>query len=248
MLKESKQVPMKILIISDLHGNMEALTVLPTKYDQLWVLGDLVDFGPNPREVIDFVRRRATYVVRGNHDHAIGYNADPRCSELYKPIEAEMSEITKAMLTEKEKRYLRLLPLSICSETHGFRFYLCHATPTDPLFGYCSPDSDGWEREVHAVPPGCLLVGHTHLQFRREIFGRLIVNPGSLGRPKTDAGRASFATWEDGLIQFHSEPYPRAQTIEKLRRLQLSERVKDGLISMLETGELASSAKIGEHS
>lgn len=227
---------MKILIISDLHGNSEAISVLPQEYDQLWVLGDLVNYGPTPREVIDFVRRHATFVVRGNHDHAIGFDTDPRCSEPFKAMAEEMGRVTQRALGEEDKEYLRMLPLSISSEMHGSRFYLCHAAPTDPLFAYRPPESSDWEREVHAVPPGHLLVGHTHLQFRRDIYGRTILNPGSVGQPKSGAPNACFATWEDDSIQFHSLPYPYQQTIEKIRRLQLSTEVKEGLIATLESG------------
>jgi predicted phosphodiesterase len=50
---------MKIFIISDLHANLEALSALPPDYNELWVLGDLVNYGPNPAEIIDFVRSHA---------------------------------------------------------------------------------------------------------------------------------------------------------------------------------------------
>lgn len=110
---------MNILIVADLHGNTEALSALPQQYDQLWVLGDLVNYGPNPREIIDFVRNHADVVVRGNHDHAIGFNTDPRCSEPYKSMAAEMGRFTQAVLTEDEKAYLRSLPLSASSEVNG---------------------------------------------------------------------------------------------------------------------------------
>lgn len=227
---------MKILIVSDLHGNAEAVSVLPRDYDQLWVLGDLVNYGPNPHEVIEFVQRHANYVVRGNHDHAIGFDTDPRCPEPFKTMAAEMGSITQRILSEGDKSYLRMLPLSISTEVHGIHFHLCHAAPTDPLFGYRPPESSDWETEVHAVPPGCLLVGHTHLQFRRDMFGRVIVNPGSLGQPKTAAPQGCFATWEDGSIQFHSVPYPYRATIEKIRQLQIPKKTKDYLITTLETG------------
>jgi predicted phosphodiesterase len=155
---------LKILIIADLHGNAEALVALPQDYDQLWVLGDLVNYGPNPREIIDFVRSHANVVVRRNHDHAIGFDADPRCSGPYKTIAAEMGRFTQSVLTTDDKAYLRCLPLSATSEVNASHFYLCHATPTDPLFAYCPPESEAWQREANLVPPGYLLVGHTHLQ------------------------------------------------------------------------------------
>ena len=62
---------MRIAVISDIHGNMESLSVLKEPYDELWVLGDLVNYGPDPGAVIDFVRAHATVVVQGNHDRAV---------------------------------------------------------------------------------------------------------------------------------------------------------------------------------
>jgi protein phosphatase len=64
--------PVKIAIISDLRGNGEALRALPDDFDELWVLGDLVNYGPEPREVVDLVRARASVVVRGTTITAVG--------------------------------------------------------------------------------------------------------------------------------------------------------------------------------
>lgn len=60
---------MKIVIISDIHGNFDALSALPEVYDELWVLGDLVNYGPDPVAAVDFVRSKAAVVVCGNHDY-----------------------------------------------------------------------------------------------------------------------------------------------------------------------------------
>jgi protein phosphatase len=229
----------KILIISDLHGNLEALTALPAHYDELWVLGDLVNYGPNPREVIDFVKKNASLVVRGNHDHALGFDTDPRCSKPYQVMAAEMGRITQALLSEKNKAFLRALPLSIMTETQGCRFHLCHAAPTDPLFAYCPPESSRWDEESRAVSPGYLLVGHTHLQFELERYGRKIINPGSVGQPKTGAPRAGFAIWEEGRLTLHSVPYDVERTAEKIRQLDISASAKEQLVEVLQNGALS---------
>jgi predicted phosphodiesterase len=66
---------MKIAIISDIHGNLAALETFPEKsFDQLWCMGDLVDYGPRPHQVIQWVRDHATAVIRGNHDQAVGFD------------------------------------------------------------------------------------------------------------------------------------------------------------------------------
>ena len=77
---------MRVLIVSDLHANLEAVSALPSAYDQLWVLGDLVNYGPDPATVIRFVRDRAAIVVRGNHDHSIGFDEDPQCSQRFRAM------------------------------------------------------------------------------------------------------------------------------------------------------------------
>jgi predicted phosphodiesterase len=71
---------MRISIISDLHANLTALESIHEPYDLLLCLGDLVDYGPQPREAIHWVRERALRVIRGNHDHALAYGVDCRCA------------------------------------------------------------------------------------------------------------------------------------------------------------------------
>ncbi len=230
---------MRVLIVSDLHANLEAVSTLPSDYDQLWVLGDLVNYGPNPHEVIDFVRKNASLVVRGNHDHAVGFDTDPRCSGPYKAMAAEMGRVTQRLISDEEREYLSTLPLCVRTEVPGDRFHLCHATPTDPLYAYRSPESAGWEEETRVVRPGYLLVGHTHLQFKREVDGRTSVNPGSVGQPKTGAPRAAFAIWEDGTLTLGSSPYDSEKTAEKIGRLDISPEVKQGLVDVLRNGVLS---------
>jgi Calcineurin-like phosphoesterase superfamily domain len=119
---------MRILIVSDLHANLEALSVLPADYDQMWVLGDLVNYGPNPREAIAFVRENATLVVSGNHDYAIGFNTDPRCSTRYRAMAVETGRITQALISEEERGYLRT-----CRSAFGRRFKVIDSIFATPL-------------------------------------------------------------------------------------------------------------------
>ena len=139
---------MKILIVADLHANIEAVSALPTDYDELFVLGDLVNYGPNPLEVIQYVRENATLVVRGDHDHAIGFETSSRCSPVFQTMAFEMGRVTQALLSDSDRAFLRSLPLTITTENHGHYFKLCHATPTHPLFAYCAPNADEWKQET----------------------------------------------------------------------------------------------------
>ena len=123
---------MKALIISDLHGNYEALSALPESYDELWVLDDLVNYGPEPSAVADFVQNRATFAIRGNHDHAVGYSKDPRCTPRYAVMAAATQKLSEAQLTVKQLEFLHDLPAHEEFERDTKRVYCCHAKPTNP--------------------------------------------------------------------------------------------------------------------
>ena len=190
---------MKIAIISDVHGNYEALRALPDGYDELWVLGDLVNYGPEPGAVVDLVKVNSTVVVRGNHDHSLGFDVDPRCGTRYQKMAGITRRYTASVLKKEQREFLRRLPLKLELKRGDTRFYLCHAKPSDPLYGYCAEQSEEWIKELDQVKAEVLLVGHTHIPFIRQIGNRVVVNPGSLGQPKNGQANACYAIWEDGL-------------------------------------------------
>jgi len=227
---------MRILIVSDIHGNLESLAALPRDYDELWVLGDLVNYGPNPAEVIRFVRANASLVVRGNHDDSAGFNADPKCSVRFKALAQATGELTNSVLTGTEREYLRSLPTTVERTVEGVRFYACHAVPSDPLFTYCAPDSQAWEDEIQRIDASVLLAGHTHLPFVRRIGDRTIVNPGSLGQPKNSQPLACYALWRDGRFELCSSAYQVELTIQKIREMPVAEDIRDDLAKILATG------------
>lgn len=230
---------MRIVIASDLHGNQEALAVLPREYDELWILGDLVNFGPDPGKVVEFVRERAVHVVRGNHDHAAGYGESPRCYGRFQELAEATGKVTEQQLSETDRRYLRGLPLQIHVQKNQTQFWLCHATPSDPLFGYAPPRSDVWGEECCLPPADILLVGHTHGQFMRKIGDCLVVNPGSLGLPNNRSSLACFAVWEDGIMSLRSTLYDVERTVGKVQAMPVSLDVQVDLVTLLRTGQVA---------
>jgi protein phosphatase len=228
----------KILLISDVHGNLDALTALREPHDEVWVLGDLVNYGPQPQEVIRWVQEHASNVVRGNHDHAIGFDANPRCSPRFREMAAETSKFTSSVLDENDKDFLRRLRLSKAAQVDRTRFYLCHAMPSDPLFGYCAAESPRWEDEVRGIEADVILVGHTHVPTVRRVGGKLVINPGSLGQPKIGRPEACYAVWEDGHVELKTCTYPFESTIAKVQAMPIPQAVRDDLTAILRTGSI----------
>jgi len=231
---------MRVLIISDLHANLEALNALPSDFDQLWVLGDLVSYGPNPAEVIEFVRENAAMAVRGNHDQSVGFDEDPRCSARFRTMAEETRRYTRSVLSEEHRKYLRNLPLKATMAVEGTYFLMCHAVPSDPLFEYRRADSPLWLADDVGTAINIELVGHTHVPFSRRLETRLVVNPGSVGQPKHGRGEACYAIWQDGKMSLEFVAYDVERTVEKLRRLSLSAGVFDDLAFVLRNGSVPS--------
>ncbi len=230
---------MKIVIASDLHGNLEALAVLPREYDQLWILGDLVNYGPDPAEVVDYVRHRAVQVVRGNHDRAAACGEDPRCPGRFHELAEATGKFTQNLLTLADREYLRGLPLQLELQIGQLRFWLCHAIPSDPLYGYAPPTSERWREECSHLPADILLVGHTHAPFMKKVGNCLVVNPGSLGQPNNRSALACYAVWENGTVSLCSTAYAVDTTVAKVQAMPVSEGVRSDLVTLLRTGRLA---------
>jgi protein phosphatase len=228
---------LKLLIVSDIHANLEALqAVLGESHDELWVLGDLVNYGPNPREVVDLIRSNASLVVQGNHDYAVGTGSDPRCSSAFREMARAMQNYTESLLNADRRAFLRGLPRTVARTIDGYRFLLCHATPTEPLFRYCPADPARWASEIGGLEADMVLVGHTHLPFTMSLEKRRIVNPGSVGQPKHGAPMACYAVWEDGGLSLGSRPYPVEETIEKILSLPVSPEIRGQLAAVLRSG------------
>jgi putative phosphoesterase len=228
----------KILILSDIHGNLDAFKAIRETYDELWVLGDIVNYGPQPKEALEAVMAAASVVIQGNHDHAVGHDDDTRWSARFRDVAEVTRRFTSDQLTAQQKAWLRSLPLNARLEREGIGFYLTHATPSDPHYGGLNPDSDEWAVELERIIADVLLVGHSHIPFVRRIGDKLIVNPGSVGQPRSGDAHASYAIWQNGEFTLRTTPCPVGATIEKIRSLRYPLPIEQELIGTLRTGTL----------
>ena len=197
-----------------------------------------MNYGPDPAAVIDFVRPKAAVVVCGNHDYSIGFNQDPRCSTRFREMAEATRRYTNSVLSFGHKHFLRHLPPFVETRHNNTRFYICHAVPSDPLFGYCEAGSPRWFTEVEDIDADIVLVGHTHVPSVQSLGSRLVVNPGSLGQPKTGSPEARYAIWEDGKIELKSYSYPVEPAVTKVQALPIQDTLRDELSAILSTGEI----------
>jgi protein phosphatase len=253
-----EEVAVRVLVLSDIHGNADALKVVlevAPRHDQIWVLGDMVDYGPEPHIVVDLVRGlKPEVVVAGNHDYAVAYNTDCRCGEETHDLSVYTREnISYKLLTREQIGWLRSLEVKSRREYSSRRIYIAHASPRDPLYGYLKPDlplekieemlyekpsrfSVGYRR----VEADLVVVGHTHIPTSLSIRGTAVYNPGSVGQPRDGDPRASYAILDldRGGFTVHRVGYDVGKVVGKLRALGLEERFLSRLEYILRSGRV----------
>ena len=206
---------MRYLILSDIHGNWEALEAVleaaaEDGVDQVLVLGDLVGYGAGPNEVVDTVRERAECVIRGNHDKVVAELED---GEGFNSVALTAARWTTAALSEDNLGYLRELAPGPVEVIPGVT--LCHGSPLDEDEYVMS--LDGAQRVFADFPAKLTFFGHTHLPMvfvaaPTGIHGaalegsdftitldpdsRYLVNPGSVGQPRDRNPQAAYVIFD----------------------------------------------------
>lgn len=155
---------MRYAIFTDIHANLEALEAVLAKIDQIaeddpidqiWFLGDLVGYGPNPNECIEKLRERTDVMIAGNHDWAAVGKIDLDDFSEAARISAEW---TAKQLTEEHRTFLTNLPERLekgdCTLVHG--------SPFGPLWEYLTSEVLA-ERSFQHFSTRFCIVGHTHV-------------------------------------------------------------------------------------
>ena len=244
---------MAYLILTDIHGNLEALEAVLADaeglYDCVLCLGDVVGYGADPNAVTEWARDEASAVVRGNHDRACSGSEG---LEYFNPAARASAIWTRRALTDENRQYLDQLqrgPLRI-EEPQG-QFLLVHGSPIDED-QYLSSMDDASLMEGHLELPATFF-GHTHLQggFRLAPDGiariratqklqmvpgyHYLINPGSVGQPRDGDPRAAYVLYsiEDQTVEYRRVDYDIDGAAAKIRAAKLPEvlaaRLFDGM-------------------
>jgi len=203
---------MKIGLISDIHGNQQALTkVLSQLYaehvDLVLCAGDLVCYGAHCNQVIDLMRSCAIACVTGNYDAAVAWNWPSASSKPVSPametLKQAALEWTKRNIHSKHRDYLRGLPWTLSYQLDGLRIVVLHAG-LQQLDEWYTPEEPARLCQLAAqVTADVIVLGHTHQPFVYEAeyapgCTTLFVNPGAVGRALDGDTRAAYAILQTG--------------------------------------------------
>jgi len=234
---------MKIAVLADIHGNLEAFEAVRGDIEaqgtrRVICLGDNIGYGPDPEAVICRILQLGYQSVLGNHEFAL---FDPRGRKWLNFQAAENNVETEKLLSDKSKDYCRGLPTHLVFDNAHF----VHGYPPDSVFRYLDRQSDEKIAALFAsAQAGLFFVGHTHrLQLvtgrdgvvSRRALGwetvelipdaQYIINCGSVGQSRGGDKRAKYILWdiEKRLLEVRCVEYDNEKTMQKIRDLGFPE-------------------------
>ena len=230
-------------VISDIHGNLEALTAVLDRIKSLGItqivcLGDIVGYGPNPLECLDLVSEHCEQRVMGNHDLGVLYepaNFNAGAEQACLWTRQELLSDSQNEHRRSRTRFLGSAPVKIVRDNMSF----VHASPRRPINEYIFPDdvysnTNKLASIFERMDTFCF-VGHTHFpgvflpdpdfytpqelddHFDFSTADQAVINVGSVGQPRDRDPRASFVTVDETGVKFIRIEYDIEAVIDKIR-------------------------------
>jgi predicted phosphodiesterase len=248
---------MKRAIVSDIHGNLEALEavladIAKETVDSVYCLGDIVGYGPNPRECLDRVISFDQSIL-GNHDQGALYDPEGFSSGAERAIfwTRDQLEMPNGDPQQMAKRWQFLSELPRTVREGPFTFV--HGSVRNPLSEYVFPEDTHNPKKLErlfAMIERYAFQGHTHVPgvftedgrflSPTEIGGKyslgnskLMINVGSVGQPRDGDPRACYLLLTENAIEYRRVPYPLEKTVAKIHAITeldpfLGDRLKEG--------------------
>jgi len=198
---------MRLALISDIHGNLEAFDsvlqdIKRLKLDKIMCCGDIVNYCANPNEVIDLLKENKVICVQGNHDiHAV----DMKEMDKFNAFAQKGLRWTNLVLKKESKDFLKNLPKVYRGEIDGRRLIFVHGSLENPWWDYVYPNTNEsiLKNYLEKSKAHVIVCGHTHLPFIKRVDGRLVVNCGSVGQPRDHNNKASYCVLDTHSLRAH---------------------------------------------
>ncbi|HWL08667.1 MAG TPA: metallophosphoesterase family protein [Planctomicrobium sp.] len=243
-------------IISDIHGNLEALEAVlddirQQNISQIYCLGDIIGYGPNPRECIDLVKHHCQVTILGNHDQAAMFDPEGFNSGAERAIFWTRHTLESGDPAGNERRWEFLGDLPRMRREDIFLFV--HGSARNPLNEYVFPEDIYNQRKMERIfglVDRYCFQGHTHIpgaftedynfqspeELQHQVVlgdQKVLINVGSVGQPRDGDNRASYVVIEGDTVQFRRIEYDFEKTIAKIYQIPeldnfLGDRLRDG--------------------
>lgn len=243
-------------IISDIHGNLEALEAVlmdirSKGISEIYCLGDIIGYGPNPRECIDHVMKNCQLTILGNHDQAALFDPEGFNAGAERAIFWTRSQLETGDAAGNEARWEFLGELPRMKRDGEFLFV--HGSARNPLNEYVFPEDVYNQRKMERIfglVDNYCFQGHTHipgvfsedynflspeeLEHKVELGdSKVLINVGSVGQPRDGNNKASYVVLDEKTVHFNRVEYDFEKTASKIYPIPeldnfLGDRLRDG--------------------
>ena len=200
---------MKIAIISDIHGNMEALNsvlndIKSENCQKIFCLGDIAMAGPEPSQTInkihDLLQNKDFYIIQGNTDKMLSVFSFETKAEIEKAnkVMANAYLADSEIINNEEKNFLKNLPPQKEIELFRIKILLVHGSPRKNNENiYPNMKIEEIEKMIKGTDADIIFCGHTHIPCGYQTnTNQTVVNVGSVGRPFSETPEACYAVMD----------------------------------------------------
>ena len=249
-------------IVSDIHSNLEALEmcladVATRNVKDIICLGDIIGYGPNPRECLKLAMKFFRFSLIGNHEEAVMMIAEDFNDRARQAVEWTRAQLNDKNVPREERHafWNYLDKLQKLEKVEKGKFMFVHGSPRVPTKEYIMPRDTHDPAKLKAIfdmVPQILFCGHSHVPgvYTEELKyihpskmpegkfvfpkdKKVIVNCGSVGQPRDQDPRACYVTFNEEYVQFHRVFYNVNTVVEKIQNSgglpqYLADRLREG--------------------
>ena len=253
---------LKIALISDIHANLEALTTViddihSRGVDFIYCLGDVIGYGPNPRQCIKIVQENSKFTLCGNHEEAVLFNAEDFSPKARRAIDWTREQLNSDEFDKEENYELWDFLGELRKRVRENKMLYVHGSPRQPTREYVLPKDVKDRTKLESIyaefeDAKICFIGHTHIpglftqnfefHYARDLDnkfdlkscpGKKIINVGSVGQPRDGDNRACYAIFDEDTIEWVRVSYDFKTTMDKIRQIEdlaeyLAVRLEEG--------------------
>lgn len=235
-------------IVSDIHSNLEALNavikdIADKNVKDIICLGDIIGYGPNPRECLKLAMKMFRFSLIGNHEEAVMMIAEDFNDRARQAVEWTRAQLNDKNIPRDERHafWNYLDKLQKLEKVEKGKFLFVHGSPRVPTKEYIMPrdvHDPAKMKAVFEMIPQIMFCGHSHVpgiyteppdlkyihpsklkegKFFFPKDKKIIVNTGSVGQPRDQDPRACYVTFTEEWVQFHRLPYDVDSVVKKIQ-------------------------------
>lgn len=206
---------MRLAVISDIHGNFDALVPVLKKakledVDHLLILGDIVGYYYHPDKILEALSNWSFDIIKGNHEVIMDeLIKNPSLNSSIRSKYGSGHQIAIEKLSPKQIDFLTNLPENKSVTYDNISILMSHGSPWS-IDDYIYPDTDkSIVQRCNSISHDFVLIGHSHYAFALKNSNSILINPGSVGQSRQEGGKASWCLidTQNSCFQFFSTEY-----------------------------------------